>query len=118
MQPLVDLGIALVVAIVFSRVLISLFNKQGPGPLSGFVFFVIILFLFVWAIGIWFLPFVPPLWGRYCVAFILVGAIFTLFLAAVIPTKSKEKVLDLQPPEQKRAAEVWRTAFGYKSYYF
>lgn len=108
----IDSFFAFVVAIIFSIILISLFEKRGPGPFAGFLFFFVVLFLSVWAVGIWITPFGPSLWGGHWLMFVLLGAILTLFLAAVIPSRQKKKVLDLNPPEEKRAIEVAETAFG------
>lgn len=113
MVPAIDILCAFVTAIAFSLILVTLFGKKGPGPIAGFLFFFIVLFFSVWAIGIWITPFGPSLWARSWLVFVLVGAIFTLFLAALIPSRPREKVLDLERPEENRAEEAVQTAFGF-----
>lgn len=111
-MPMIDLVFALLVAVGFSLVLVNVFNIRGPGPLSGLPFFIVVLFLSVWAVGIWIIPVGPVLLGRSWLTFVLVGAIFTLFLAAVVRSVPKKRVLDLAPPEEKKTNRIVEQAFG------
>lgn len=112
-MPWIDILFALIVASAFSTVLISLFGKRGPGPLSGFPFFFVVLFFTVWAAGVWLTPFGPLLRGTALVTYVMVGAIVTLIIAAVVPEQRERRVPDLQPPEEKQTAEAVETAFGF-----
>lgn len=75
-----DIAIAFFVA----AVLTSLFRwggriRAGWVAVSGFFFLV---FLATWAGGLWAAPVGPPIYGRFVGAFILVGVLTALLLAA------------------------------------
>jgi hypothetical protein len=75
-----DIVIAFFIAAVFT----SLFRwggriRAGWVAVSGFFFLV---FLATWAGGLWAAPVGPPIYGRFVGAFILVGVLTALLLAA------------------------------------
>ena len=90
-----DLILALVVAMVFSTIIFTV-GRTAPGPATGFLFFVLILFLTTWAGGIWMPPMGPVLWGASWLNFLLVGLVVFLILMAVTPPRPSRVA---PPPE-------------------
>jgi hypothetical protein len=82
---IVDILFALVFALLFAALLVWPFSRSGPGPASGFVFFALLLFLAIWAGGIWLEPVGPGLWGRPFLSFLIIGLVIMLLLAAAVP---------------------------------
>jgi hypothetical protein len=103
---------SIVLAASLSLILIVLFRRRGPGPWAGFFFVFSILFLAIWAGGIWLLPIGPPLWGESWLSFVLVGLVFALLLAVALPSRKRPATLDLQRPEVKAASDAVELVFG------
>jgi hypothetical protein len=83
-----DLVCALVVAGLLSLVLYYIVGWRAPGHGSGFVgvlFLFLVLFLGVWAGGVWFTPVGPPLFGGYWLPFVLMGIFLALLTVALAP---------------------------------
>jgi len=86
----VDLVFALVFALVLSWLLVSVLGWQRPareGTWAGIALLFVLLFLFVWAGGVWVSPFGPTLWGGYFLPFLIVGIVLALVFAAIIPPR-------------------------------
>lgn len=116
---LFDLFTALLVALVamsFLMLLTGSAREYGP---SGTLLFVL-LFLFVWAGGVWLAPIGPALGGVYVLGFVLVGLILTLLFAALAPPPRTLPPPDVQleSPEvvearaQAESTEVAAVGFG------
>ena len=73
------LAIALILALIFG----AGFGRHRWG--ADLLIFFLLLFLFTWAGGLWITPFGPAFWGVPFFSFLLVGLLFALLLAAVIP---------------------------------
>jgi hypothetical protein len=99
------------VAFVFTLVLALLLDRRGPGPLGGIVFFFTLLWLAVWAGGVWLSASETFLWGASWLGFLAPGLAVTLILAAVTPRRRRR--LREQPSEQperspaRLAASSW-----------
>ncbi|MFP4354249.1 MAG: hypothetical protein ACLFUJ_03920 [Phycisphaerae bacterium] len=76
--------LAFVVAVLLAGALTGGLGRRGPGPLAGFAFFFVLLFLFTWAGGLWLVPTAGGGWGQW-VAFPVVGLFLLLILAALVP---------------------------------
>ncbi len=83
MVIVLDLLIALVVALIFAAILVYGLDRRAPGPMAGFLFFAAILLLSVWAGSVWIEPIGPELWGVPWLMMLLVGMIVALIIAAV-----------------------------------
>ncbi len=71
-------GIAFtVLAFVFER------NRSA----LDFAAYFVVLFLFIWAGGVWIQPFGPALFGVSFIRFLIVGLIATLFILALAPNR-------------------------------
>jgi hypothetical protein len=80
---IVHLLFALAFAIILGAFFSIAFERRGPWE-SVPIFF-LILFLVIWAGGIWITPIGPMLWGVYWVPFFIIGLLIALFLAAATP---------------------------------
>jgi len=80
-----EMALAFFVALFFAGTLLVVLHRRGPGPLAGFLFFFVLLFLGAWAAGVWARPFGPTIGGISWAAFLFSGLIVTLLLAALIP---------------------------------
>ena len=102
-----DLVVALLVALLLSSILFLGFRRTGPW--ASFLFLFLVLFLATWAGGIWLMPFGRPFGGVYWLPFLMVGIVFALLLAAIVPPgKEEESTIKLVTEQEKRAQE--RTA--------
>lgn len=107
----IDVLTALVLALVFSLILRFPFERRGPGPLSGLVFFFLLFLFSIWALGVWLKP-AGPMGLAQGLVFLIVGAIFALFFLMLVPRSDDRKVLNLLPPQEKRAAAAAETTLG------
>ncbi|MFW5867735.1 MAG: hypothetical protein ACOCX2_07970 [Armatimonadota bacterium] len=102
MVVVLNLLIALVVAIVLAALLVYGFGRRAPGPMAGFLFFVVMLFFAVWAGSVWITPIGPDLWGVPWMTMMLVGLIVAMIIAAVaMPVPSEPTAPDeegIAPP--------------------
>ena len=78
---------ALVIALILAAVFGAGIRRHRWG--ADLMFFFILLFLFTWAGGIWITPFGPYVWGVPFFSFFLVGLLFALLLAALIPGSAR-----------------------------
>lgn len=96
---LLELFFAFLFALVFSAVLTRGYGWRHParpdaGPAGLFLF--LILFLAIWAGGVWLAPFGPMVWGVAYIPFLIVAIVVTLLLIAAAPPrrpKSSEEVV-------------------------
>jgi hypothetical protein len=79
-----ELLFSLVFSVVFT-LLAFLFEKNRSA--LDFVAYFIVLFLLIWAGGVWIRPFGPELWGVAFIRFFIVGLIATLFTLALAPNR-------------------------------
>lgn len=77
------IGLAFLVAFILTLVLGKGVKKYAFADLLGFFF---VTFLAAWAGGLWIEPSGPAMWGISFTAFIIVGSIVALILAASLPT--------------------------------
>lgn len=97
---------ALATALGLSAVFIAGFRKKGPW--DNFLLFFAVVFLASWAGGVWFSPLGPPIGNVYWLAFLIVGLIFALLLAAVaspFPSNTTIQLVEAgeKTPEKKKA---------------
>ena len=105
----IDFLYALFVAILLAAVLIGLLGWRRPASSSApadILFLFVILFLLVWAGGIWIEPFGPAMWGGYWLPFVAVGVIALLLLAAAGSSgRHRVRRYDTSEVEPARVAE-------------
>ncbi len=86
-MALIDPMFAGILALVFGLLLVTILGRRGPGPAAGLIFFWVLLFLLIWAGAGWIAPVGPVAWGVPWLTLVLLGVVFTLLLAAVLPPK-------------------------------
>ncbi len=115
-----ELLIAVAVALLLAAVLVFPLRRRGPGPLEGLLFFFLIIFLAAWAGGLWLTPIGPVAYGVPWVGFVVVGVILALILAAAatprrrlpkpgkpaVPRTEAEAEVEATPPEVKAGEAV------------
>ena len=72
--------LALLLALIFAAVLAAAFGVRGPWVAPWAVF--LVMFLGIWAGGVWITPVGPALYGVYWLPFMLTGLIIGLLVAA------------------------------------
>ncbi|MBU1370707.1 MAG: hypothetical protein KJ578_00305 [Bacteroidetes bacterium] len=72
-------------ALLFALLLTYGFRRKGPGPADGLVFFLLIIFMFSWAIGGWIAPFGPVYWGIPWMGYLFLAFSVTLLLGMLLP---------------------------------
>lgn len=80
---ILDLLIALLIALVLTWFFSVAVGTTGPWP-SFWVFFVVVL-LFSWALGLWVRPVGPALLGVYWLPYLVFGVFVALLIAAATP---------------------------------
>ncbi|MFW5857044.1 MAG: hypothetical protein ACOCX4_04120 [Planctomycetota bacterium] len=77
--------LSLLLAMLFTLLLVWAFGRRGPGPGEGLLFFFLILFLFVLAGGVWAVPTGPVVWGMAWAPFLILAVLVLVLLLAVTP---------------------------------
>jgi hypothetical protein len=80
---------AFFIALVFALALVAGLGRAGPGPWSGLLFFMFLLFLMAWAGGLWLPSMGPRLFDVALFPFVATALIGILLFAAVIPHRSR-----------------------------
>jgi hypothetical protein len=93
---------ALVIACLLTLIFAIGFRRQGWG--IGLLLFFLILFLATWAGGLWITPIGPLWWGIPWLAFLWVGIIMALLLAALIPDNRRSQATGIS--KRMTAAEA------------
>jgi hypothetical protein len=108
-----EILVALVLAVLLTGVLSASLRRRGPGPLRGVLFFFLILFLAIWAGGIWVRPMAPYMWDLPWIGFLLVGVLLMFILAATSPPRPIPKPDATPPAEDGAMAEAALGLFFY-----
>jgi len=106
--------IGVVIALVFSFILVSILGWQWPGRRSwgpSFFLLFIILLLATWAGGLWLAPFGPMLAGVYWLPFVIVGLLIALIMAAIVPPRRRPQTRR-EALEQADARQAEEAAIG------
>ncbi len=105
----IDFIFAFLVALIFLVLFGSALGWRRPGvPVvwPTFFFFLVLMFIAIWAGGIWFTPFGPMLWDTYWVPFVIVGLMVVLLLAAVIAPPRGNRVKMVEESEVESAMVI------------
>jgi hypothetical protein len=84
-----DVLFALVITFLLVWIFSKLFDTRGPG--DKLVWFFLLVFLFVWAGGLWITPIGPLWWGVSWVPALAVGLFVVLLLTAIAPEPSRHR---------------------------
>jgi hypothetical protein len=77
------IGLALIIAFILTLIVGRGFKRFAYADLVGLFF---VIFLATYAGGLWIQPVGPALWGVSITAFIVVGSLVALMVAATLPT--------------------------------
>lgn len=100
---LVDVLFALISALVLA--FFFTFGLRRRGPWGTFLPFFLILFLAVWAIGIWIVPVGPAFWGGHGITFLIVGVLVAM-LMTLVPQPPPDAVSKTPIPRERGDADV------------
>jgi len=112
-----SLLISIILALIFSSLLVFGFNRRVAGPVSGMLFIFLIIFMFTWAIGGWLTPVGPVNWGVYWLGYLFMAVLIMLLLGLMLPPIKprsrmiKKSELDEQVKERK-VNEAFTATFG------
>ena len=101
---------ALATAAGLSAVFIAGFRKRALS--ENFLLFFAVVFLGSWAGGIWFSPLGPEWGGVYWLPFLIVGLIFALLLAEVVPPLPQDTTVQLLESGEKSPEKRKRMVRG------
>jgi hypothetical protein len=106
---LVDLLLALAVALLLTAIFAGGFRNRGPW--DAWWVFLLVVFLATWAGGLWFAPFGPTVFEVAWLPFLFVGLIVALLLAAVVPPARPPRTYG-EAIAEARAEEATVAAFS------
>lgn len=106
---MVEILVALVLAsIVIWGVLAAAGERGGLGIWPVFL----LLFVIIWAGGLWLTPVGPPVVGFYWLPFVMVAVFIGLFWAAMPPPPRRAGAWRSQAPAQDRDVSATAAGFG------
>ena len=85
-------------AAILGMLLTLVLGRVGPGPLLGFIFFYVLIFLATWAGGLWLARIRPGEWQVNWLGYVLVSVLLWLMLAAVLPRQPRTPRSDASVP--------------------
>jgi hypothetical protein len=80
---------AVIVGLVFAVILVAGLSRVGPGPWSGLLFFLFLLFLLAWAGGVWLPPAGPRMSDVPLIPFVIAGLLGLLLFAVAVPRRAR-----------------------------
>jgi len=89
---LIDLGIAAALAALLACLLVAPLHRRGPGPWAGFGFFFLLLFMTIWAGGIWLSPAARGARTVPWLHFLLIALFASLIVAALTPPEPSSRL--------------------------
>ena len=107
MVIVLNILLALVVALIFAAILVYGFGRRAPGPMAGFLFFVAMLFFVVWAGSVWIEPIGPTIGEAPIVTMLLVGLVIAMIIAAVSAPTPAEPTAPAEEGVAPRASVGW-----------
>jgi NADH:ubiquinone oxidoreductase subunit 3 (subunit A) len=81
---LTDFLLAIIVAIIFSGILVGFTSRRGPGPFGGLAFFFLLIFLITFVGGVYY-PWEPYSVANAFLVFLVLGFLVMLFIAVLLP---------------------------------
>jgi predicted MFS family arabinose efflux permease len=108
---LIALGIALVLTIMLSVIVIGWRhpNQSGLWPFIMITF--VVLFFAIWAGGIWLSPIKSNIWGAFWMPFFIVGILVSLLIIAFTPRRQIPKARN-DDEEEGRISQTENIAKG------
>jgi hypothetical protein len=101
-----ELIFSLVLGVLFTFLLFMFGRKRRPIVVTSYF---IVLFLLIWAGGIWLRPMGPELWGVRFLNFLIVGSLATLFLLALFPARENRQFTRKETMDKVRREALRRT---------
>ena len=92
-----DILISVVFAVFFAFILTGLFRREGPGPMSGLLYFFLMIFFFSWAIGAWLTPVGPVFNGVAWLGYLIIAFLIMMMIAALAPPRTEEEAKPVAP---------------------
>jgi len=114
---LTSLLLSIVLALIFSSLLVYGFNRRVAGPMSGMFFLFLIIFLFTWGIGAWVTPVGPEYWGISWLGYLFIAVLIMLLLGVMLPpTKPRNRLIRKseldEHVKENEAAQAFSITFG------
>jgi hypothetical protein len=81
---LTDFLLAIIVAIIFSGILVGFTRRRGPGPFGGLAFFFLLIFLIAFVGGVYY-PAEPYSVANVFLVLMVLGFLVMIFIAVLLP---------------------------------
>jgi hypothetical protein len=102
---LLDMLVALVLAVIITSVLVALRPRDGMSAGLLFAFFFLISFPMIWAAGTWMVPVGPPFAGVSWLGYLVAGLFLLALILAILPPSRRSEHGDaIMPAGAKREA--------------
>ena len=106
----------LVVVLAITLSIAGLFGmgRRKPGAGLDVLVFFLLLFFATWAVGGWFQPLGPPLWGAYWIPYLIAAVLIGMLLCAVMEAAGSPRIPQTPADrrEEAKAEEAAARAFG------
>lgn len=114
---LTSILISIVLALIFSSLLVFGFNRRVAGPMSGMLILFLIIFLFTWGVGAWLVPVGPVNWGVSWLGYLFIAVLLMLLLGVMLPpTKPRSRIIRKseidETVKEREASQAISITFG------
>lgn len=80
--------VSFVIAVILTGLYVLV--TRNSARRTGLIWLFLLIFLAIWAGGVWIRPFGPTLWGLHWLVFVLAGLLIGLLLIIILPGKPPE----------------------------
>jgi len=110
---IIALLLSFIVSIALAFLLSIGFKRRAPGPVNGFLFIALVIFMFTFTIGGWLMPVGPEFYGINWFGYIIVATLMMFLLGAVLPRlKPRNRIINKSELDKEIIKEKTMNSLG------